>query len=83
VEATTTIKAAAEGPTRTFALDLDRVPEAVTVNAVPATVTKDGDRTAWRPPACRCGSRDERGDWGDRGDRGDRGERHAGDRGGR
>jgi hypothetical protein len=45
VNATTTITATTESPTRAFALDFDRVPKAATVNGVPATVTKNGDQT--------------------------------------
>jgi hypothetical protein len=45
VNATTTITATAKSPTRTFALDFDRVPKAVTVNGVPATVTTEGGQT--------------------------------------
>jgi hypothetical protein len=45
VNATTTITATAESPTRTFALDFDRVPKSATVNGIPATVTKSGDQT--------------------------------------
>jgi hypothetical protein len=45
VNATTTITATAESPTRTFALDFTRTPKAATVNGVPATITRDGDTT--------------------------------------
>ena len=45
VDATTTITATATSPTRTFALDFDRVAKAATVNGAPATVTRNGDQT--------------------------------------